>query len=222
MLRSAILIALHGIATKDTPLKQRPEASCPENENQGPSLRPRGVLLVALFLASVGTLALGNYLFSSAPQTASAFRVLDGGVITGKSIQVNSEGLPEYFIRYRRPNQSQATWQVPAQVYRERQSGQSMYFFQPTLRSGGLIVLFFLSVLACIILSTAAFSPFWSTVESPPEKDEKQGIHPQKPLQAKVWLSPRFTAASQLPGNIPGPVPQYVGCRQSIVAPPGL
>jgi hypothetical protein len=81
------------------------------------------------------------------------------GVIIGKSSQVSEAGRPAYHIRYRRPDQSQATWQVPAQVYRERQNGQSMYFFQPTLRGGGLIVLFFLGTLSVIVLLTAAFIP---------------------------------------------------------------
>ncbi len=159
MLISSFLVSLRGIATKGTPLKGGPEVSSPENENPRPLFRHRAVLLVILLLVSVGTLALGNYLFSNASQTGAAFRVLDGGIIIGKSSQINPAGLPAYHIRYRRPDQSQATWQVNAQVYRERQSGQSMYFFQPTFCSGGLIVLFFLGILSISILSIAIFTP---------------------------------------------------------------
>jgi hypothetical protein len=160
MLISSILVSLQGIATKGAPIKQGPEVSFPDNENRRPFFRHRGVLLVTILLVAAGTLALGNYLFSNASQTGAAFRVLDGGVIIGKSGQATSEGLPAYFIHFRRPDQSQATWQVPAQVYRARQKGQSMYFFQPTVRSGGLIVLFFLGILSIIILLTATFVPF--------------------------------------------------------------
>lgn len=162
MLTSSILVSLQGIATKGTSRKSGPEVSFPEHEHRKPSFRLRAVLLVILLVAA-GTLALGNYVFSDASQTGAAFRVLDGGVIIGKSSQINAAGLAAYRIRYRRPDQSQATWQVPAQVYRERQSGQSMYFFQPTLRSGGLIVLFFLGILSIIVLSTAAFTAFERT-----------------------------------------------------------
>ncbi len=158
MLISSFLVSLRGIATKGTPLKGGPEAYFPENEDGKPFFRRRAVLAVTILLVSVGTLALGKYLFSDVSQTGATFRVLDGGVIVGKSSQVNSAGLPAYRIHYRRPDQSQATWQVPAQVYRERQDGQSMYFFQPTFRSGGLIVLFFLGILSIIILSAAAFT----------------------------------------------------------------
>lgn len=160
MLISSILVSLQGIATKGTLRKQEPEVSFPENENRKPSFRLRAVLLLTLLLVSAGTLALGNYLFANASQTGAAFRVLDGGVIVGKSSQANAAGLAAYHIRYRRPDQSQATWQVPAQVYRERQSGQSMYFFQPTLRAGGLVVLFFLGILSILALATAAFTAF--------------------------------------------------------------
>ena len=163
MLISSILVSLQGIATKGTSFKQRPEVSFPENQDRRPFFRLSVVLLVTILLVSAGTLALGKYLFSDASRTGSAFRVLDGGVIIGKSSQVNSAGLPAYRIHYRRPDQSQATWQVPAQVYRERQSGQSMYFFQPTLGSGGLVVLFFLGILSIVILATAAFIPVKST-----------------------------------------------------------
>ena len=160
MLISSILVSLQGIATKGTPLQRGPEVPAPEHENRRPFFGRRAVLLVTLLLVSAGTLALGNFLFSDAAQTGAAFRVLDGGVIVGKSSQVNPAGFPTYHIRYRRPDQSQATWQVPAQVYRERQIGQSMYFFPPTFRSGGLIVLFFLGILSIIVLSAAAFTSF--------------------------------------------------------------
>ena len=163
MLISSFLVSLRGIATKTTPRQSGPEVSFPDDENRRPSFRRKAVLWVTLLVVSAGTLALGTFLFSNASQTGAAFRALDGGVITGKSSQVNPAGRPAYFISYRRPDQSQASWQVSAQVYRERQSGQSMYFFQPTLRSGGLFVLFFLGILSILVLLTATFTPFLTT-----------------------------------------------------------
>lgn len=163
MLISSLLGSLQGIATKGTPRKSRPDVSFPENENPRPFFGRRAALWVALLLVSGGTLALGNHLFSDASPAGAAFRALDGGVITGKSSQVNPAGRPVYRIHYRRPDQSQAAWQVPAQVYRERQSGQSMYFFRPTFGSGGLIVLFFLGILSVLVLLTAAFAPSLTT-----------------------------------------------------------
>ncbi len=77
---------------------------------------------------------------------------MDCGTITAKSSRVNEAGGTQYYLTYGRPDQHLVTRQVSAEFYHSRGSGQSVCFYEPSLLSGGLVVLFFLGVLAVVVL----------------------------------------------------------------------
>ncbi len=107
---------------------------------------------MALLLVSTGTFFLGKYLFFSPAGAVPALRVMDCGAVSGKSSRVDEAGETQYYLTYGRPDRSQVTRQVSAQFYQSRVSGQSVCFFDPSLLSGGLVVLFFLGMLAVVVM----------------------------------------------------------------------
>lgn len=146
------LVPLRGTVTKVD--VTRPEISIPSPGNEpGGVLRKSPVFfLMLLLILSAGTFFLGKYLFFSPAGSAAAFRVMDCGTITGKSSRPDKAGETQYYLTYGRSDQRLITRQVSAQLYWSRESGQSVCFFESTPLSGGLVVLFFLGMLAVVVL----------------------------------------------------------------------
>jgi hypothetical protein len=146
------LVPLRGTAAKADVTRPETRIPSPEKEQGGFPGKTRIFFLLALLVVSAGTFLLGRYLFFSPAGAAPAFRVTDCGIVTGKSSRVNEAGETQYYLTYDRPDQSPVTRQVSAQLYRSRGSGQSICFFEPSFLSGGLVVLFFLGMLAVVVL----------------------------------------------------------------------